>query len=55
MEELKKLSNNIFISLKKLYRFMRYQRFCIFYDLPSQQNQSQFMPQHYLELQNYER
>ena len=32
MKELKKLSKNLFISLKKLNRFLRYQRFLYFYD-----------------------
>ena len=46
MKELKKLSKNIFISLKKFKWYMRYQRFCIFMILLSQQNLSQFMTSH---------
>ena len=46
MKELKKLSKNLFISLKKLNRFMIYQCFCIFMILLSQQNLSQSMTSH---------
>ena len=46
MKELKELSKNLFISIKKLNRFIRYQHFCIFMILPSQQNLSQFMTSH---------
>ena len=46
MVELRKLLKNLFISLEKLKRFMRYQRFCIFMILLSHQNRSQFMTSH---------